>query len=271
MTISGMRRGAATPGSGRSVNGELTSLARELLGRVEVLDELEWRVSRERAAPASPRGSRPIEEDAAAADVRSPLAALQREVENCRKCPLGAQRIRPAFGVGSPGAEVMLVGEGPGYEEDRRGEPFVGKAGELLDRILASIGFSRRTVYIANIVKCHPMVDPSKPEKRGNDRPPSPEEIASCRDYLDEQIRLVRPRVLVTLGAVAAKVMLGTAQGITRLRGIWREYAPFEGDPIPLLPTYHPAALLRNPELKRDVWTDMKDLKRALEAGHERD
>jgi DNA polymerase len=179
---------------------------------------------------------------------------------------LGTQRLHPAFGVGSPDAKVMFIGEGPGFEEDRQGEPFVGKAGQLLDKILASIGLSRKTVYIANIVKCHPMVDPADPERRGNDRPPTPAEMEACRGFLDEQIRLIRPRWIVTLGGVAAKTLIATETGITRLRGKWHTYEPLD---IPLLPTYHPAALLRNPDWKRDVWTDMKNLKNALERDDE--
>ena len=153
----------------------------------------------------------------------------------------------------------MFIGEGPGFQEDHLGEPFVGKAGQLLDRILQAIGLSRQTVFITNVVKCHPMVNPSDPEARGNDRPPAPEEMAACRPYLDEQIRLISPRVIVTLGSVATKTLLGEDIGITKVRGLWREYRALgDGSVIKLLPTYHPAALLRNPELKRDVWTDMK-------------
>ncbi|MDE2490858.1 MAG: uracil-DNA glycosylase [Elusimicrobia bacterium] len=183
----------------------------------------------------------------------------------CRACPLGAARIQAVPGVGSADAEVMFVGEGPGFDEDHKGEPFVGRSGQLLDKIMASIGLSRETVYIANIVKCHPMVDPSNPEKRGNDRPPSPDEIAACRGWLDVQIRTIRPRVIVTLGAVPARVLLDDPTGITKIRGRWRTYDPGEGaPPVRLLPTFHPAALLRNPDLKRDVWEDMKSLRAAL-------
>ena len=205
-------------------------------------------------------------ESAAPGRAADALSALARVVEACRLCPLGTQRQHPAFGVGDPAARVMFVGEGPGFEEDRRGEPFVGKAGQLLDKILAAIGLSRRTVYIANVVKCHPMVDPSKPEARGNDRPPTPDEAAACRPYLEEQIRRIRPRFIVSLGATATKSLLGEDLGITRIRGVWREFRLAGLDePVRLLPTYHPAALLRNPDLKRDVWTDMKNLKKALE------
>ncbi|MBI4386593.1 MAG: uracil-DNA glycosylase [Elusimicrobia bacterium] len=195
------------------------------------------------------------------------LGRLQAEVEGCRKCPLGEQRLRAVFGVGSARARVMFVGEGPGFQEDHEGEPFVGKAGQLLDRILQSIGLSRRTVYIANIVKCHPMTDPSNPELRGNDRPPTPQEAAACLPYIEEQMRLISPRVVVTLGSVATKILLGEDVGITRVRGVWRQYRTrLDERTIQLLPTYHPAALLRNPELKRDVWTDMKNLRKELES-----
>ncbi|MBI4055989.1 MAG: uracil-DNA glycosylase [Elusimicrobia bacterium] len=188
------------------------------------------------------------------------LNQLSQEVASCQKCPLGSTRIQTVFGVGSPLAKVMFVGEGPGYEEDRQGEPFVGKAGKLLDNILTSIGLSRKTVYIANIVKCHPMTDPSHPEARGNDRPPTGEEIAACKSYLDRQIELIRPKVIVTLGASASKTLLSTSLGITSLRGKWYTYGTAK-----LLPTYHPAALLRDPNLKKDVWKDMKSLKKELE------
>jgi DNA polymerase len=159
----------------------------------------------------------------------------------------------------------MFVGEGPGFSEDRRGEPFVGRAGELLDRILSSIGLSRQTVFIANVVKCHPMKNPQDPESRGNDRPPTPEEAAACRPFLDEQIAILRPSILVTLGLSAARCLLGTEDSMGRLRGAWRRLN-IAGLDLEVLPTYHPAALLRNPDLKKDVWTDMKALKARLEA-----
>ncbi|MBI5629590.1 MAG: uracil-DNA glycosylase [Elusimicrobia bacterium] len=206
-------------------------------------------------------GPAPAPSDRAAA-----LEALAARVQACRGCPLGSQRIQAVPGVGSAEARVIFIGEGPGFSEDHRGEPFVGRSGQLLDKILAAIGLSRRTVFIANVVKCHPMKDPSDPEARGNDRPPSPEEMAACRPYLDEQIRVISPRVLVTLGAVAARAILGGEIQITKIRGQWQSYLP-QGAPtaIKLLPTFHPAALLRNPELKKDVWTDMKSLKQELE------
>lgn len=202
------------------------------------------------------------------------LERLRAHIGDCRRCPLGASRIKLAFGVGNPNARVMFVGEGPGYAEDRQGEPFVGPAGQLLDKILTATGLSRHAtvpaaqwVYIANVVKCHPMIDPTDNTKRGNDRPPTPEEMSVCGPFLMAQIRVIRPAFLVTLGNTAGKALLKTEEGISKFRGRWRDFTPPDGGPtIRLLPTYHPAALLRNPNLKKDVWEDMKLLKAALDA-----
>ncbi len=187
-------------------------------------------------------------------------------IGDCQLCPLAATRKKIVFGVGNPESPVMFVGEGPGFDEDRLGEPFVGKAGQLLDKILAAINLDRKTAYIANIVKCHPMVDPSDPEKRGNDRPPEPGEIEQCLPFLKEQIRIIQPKVIVALGAVAARVLLSTTDGIMRLRGKVQLVELIDGEPaISVLPTFHPAALLRNPDWKKDVWTDMKLLREMLQ------
>ena len=256
---------------------DLLDLTRQLRSRVEQSHQSDFAYSsgeREKSdSPLSEGSSKSVKPDSLGDQFggkRAALSNLSDVIAACRKCPLGAQRIRAVPGVGSPDAQVVFVGEGPGFEEDHRGEPFVGKSGQLLDRILESIGLSRQSVYIANIVKCHPMVEPSDPEKRGNDRPPTPEEIAACRGYLDEQLRLIGPRVIVTLGAVAARVLLGPGEPITRIRGQWRQYAPAGMDrPIRLLPTFHPAALLRNPTLKKDVWIDMKNLRAELGAAPE--
>jgi DNA polymerase len=144
-----------------------------------------------------------------------------------------------------------------------------------LDKILLATGLSRHPVtpafnwvYIANMVKCHPMIDPGDNTKRGNDRPPTPEEMAVCSPFLMAQIRIIRPRFIVALGATAGKALLKTAEGISRFRGRWVDWRPENApdEPIRLLPTYHPAALLRNPALKKDVWEDMKKLRAALDA-----
>lgn len=192
------------------------------------------------------------------------LEKLKDEVERCRKCSLGFSRIKAVFGMGNPYAEVMFVGEGPGWEEDHQGLPFVGKAGQLLDKILASIELDRNKVYIANIVKCHPMINPETPHARGNDRPPTPQEISACRIYLEEQIRLIKPRCIVALGNTAAKFLLSENRGISQLRGKFYplSISLFMDDAsIVVLPTYHPAALLRNPSLKKETWQDMKMLR----------
>jgi len=159
------------------------------------------------------------------------LADLEREAGACTRCPLAAGRTRVVFGVGDPSADLMFIGEGPGAQEDIQGEPFVGRSGQFLDRlVLEEMGLTRDRFYIANVVKCRPP---------GN-RDPHPDEIASCRPYLEAQLDLIDPAVVVTLGNFATKLLLGTTEGITRLRG--RSYPYRRGV---LIPTFHPAAVLR--------------------------
>ena len=194
------------------------------------------------------------------------LDELIKKYQNCQNCELARFRQRIVFGQGSVSPKVLFIGEGPGYEEDRTGLPFVGKAGQLLDNILKAIGLDRANVYIANIVKCHPMKDPEHPDNRGNDRPPDEKEIAACREILLEQIRILQPPLICSLGATASKALLETTEGITRLRGkVFQTVWPGLKGTRPLLPTYHPAALLRNPDLKKDVWEDMKLLKKLID------
>ncbi len=179
------------------------------------------------------------------------FAELRQRALVCVKCShLVASRKNVVFGVGSPDAELMFVGEAPGADEDAQGEPFVGKAGQLLTKIIQTMGFTRDQVYIANILKCRP----DTPGQPFGNRKPTPDEMNTCLPWLHEQIDLIRPRVLVALGATAVEGLLGKTLGITRLRGQWREYRG-----IPLMPTYHPAYLLRNQALseKRKVWEDM--------------
>jgi uracil-DNA glycosylase len=171
------------------------------------------------------------------------LAALAVEASTCRKCKLCTSRNKVVFASGDPRARLMLVGEGPGAEEDKQGLPFVGPAGELLNRILEAIGLARDAVYVANVVKCRPP---------GN-REPEPDEAGACRSYLSAQIDLVRPELIVALGRVAAQSLLGTDASLTRLRGDWHSV---QG--VPLRVTYHPAALLRNAAYKRPTWEDMQ-------------
>ncbi len=179
----------------------------------------------------------------------SELTALATEAAACQRCPLAEGRRTVVFGSGDPCARLMLVGEAPGAQEDAKGLPFVGAAGQLLDKILAAIGLGRDEVYVANVVKCRP------PENRD----PTPEEVAACRPYLERQIELVGPELLVALGRVAAQTLLGNAAPIAQLRGRWHELAG-----IPLRVTYHPAALLRAPELKRPTWEDMQQVRDRL-------
>jgi DNA polymerase len=157
---------------------------------------------------------------------------LEREALGCTRCPLAAGRTQVVFGVGNRHADLVFVGEGPGAEEDRQGIPFVGRAGQLLTRLIEGIGLTRPDVYIANVVKCRPP---------GN-RDPQPDEIAACRPYLEAQLDFCSPAVLVTLGNFATKLLLDTTDGITKLRG--REF-PYRGGPAVLVPTLHPAAVLR--------------------------
>jgi uracil-DNA glycosylase len=179
------------------------------------------------------------------------FAELRQRVMACVKCPhLASSRKNVVFGVGSLEAEMMFIGEAPGADEDDQGEPFVGKAGQLLTKIIQTMGLSRDTVYIGNILKCRP----DTPGQTTGNRKPTGEEMQTCIPYLHEQIDLIRPKVIIALGATAVEGLLGKTLGITRLRGNWKTYRG-----IPLMPTYHPAYLLRNQSLseKRRVWEDM--------------
>jgi DNA polymerase len=179
------------------------------------------------------------------------FAALRERVLVCEKCThLVKSRTQVVFGVGNIDAELMFVGEAPGADEDEQGEPFVGKAGQLLTKIIAAMGFAREEVYIGNVLKCRPDMPPGE---SGN-RKPRADEMATCLPYLVEQIKIIRPRVMVALGATAMEGLTGATDAMSRLRGRWHE---FEG--IPLMATYHPAYLLRNQSLaeKRKVWEDM--------------
>lgn len=183
-------------------------------------------------------------------DTPSPtMDDLMTEVAGCTRCRLSEGRNKLVFGAGNPGSGILFVGEGPGATEDQQGLPFVGRAGELLDRILEAIGLDRKSVYIANVVKCRPP---------GN-RVPAPDEVDACLPVLLRQIGIMKPGVIVALGASAASALLASRKGIGALRG---EMHLFRGTPV--MVTYHPAALLRSPALKRPVWEDMKKLSALL-------
>jgi len=179
------------------------------------------------------------------------LTEVHARVKKCDLCPhLAQSRTQTVFGVGNPAAELMFIGEAPGADEDAQGEPFVGRAGQLLTKIIAAMGFAREDVYIANVLKSRPDMPPGSP---GN-RPPSPEEMANCLPFLIEQINIIQPKVLVALGATAVEGLLGTRGVMRDLRGKWHSFHD-----TPLMITYHPSYLLRNqsPAEKRKVWEDM--------------
>jgi len=204
--------------------------------------------------PASP----PSVESNAGSAVTRELAGgdwehLSRQVASCTACALHESRTQTVFGVGDPQADLMIVGEAPGAEEDRQGEPFVGRAGQLLTAMLAAIGLERRHVYIANILKCRPP---------GN-RNPSPAEVACCLPFLERQVALVKPRLILSVGAVSAQNLLGTAEPVGRLRG---HVHTFGAASVPVIVSYHPAYLLRQPAEKAKAWQDLQTVKRMLDA-----
>jgi uracil-DNA glycosylase family 4 len=174
---------------------------------------------------------------------RKTLAQVRDELGECTRCKLHSTRRSIVFGVGAEDAPLMFIGEGPGEQEDKRGEPFVGPAGELLDKMIEAMGWSRDTVYINNIVSCRPP----------NNRNPQPDEVAACKPFLEARIASVRPRVIVALGRPAANTLLGTDAPISTLRGRFHDR-----NGIKVMPTFHPAYLLREPDRKRDAWADLK-------------
>ena len=221
---------AASPGGATAVRSDEknSSLPRELL-------------------PASRAGEQKI--PSAPSPMPGTLEHLAATVRSCRGCPLCETRLNAVPGEGNPHARLMFIGEGPGADEDRQGRPFVGAAGQLLDKMILAMQFKREDVYIANIVKCRPP----------RNRAPMPEEAAACIGYLQHQIRMIKPEVIVLLGATAAHFLLRREEGIMRLRGRWLEY-----DGIPVMPTFHPAFLLRQEAAKRDAWEDLKQVMRRL-------
>lgn len=181
---------------------------------------------------------------------RLKLSLLETEVRECKRCILCAERKNTVFARGNPMAEVCFVGEGPGADEDAQGLPFVGKAGQLLDKMIAAMGYGRDEVYICNIVKCRPP----------NNRTPEPNEMNACTPFVTAQLALIKPKVIVALGATAVRGLTGISEGITRQRGRWKLYKGI----TPIMPTFHPAYLLRTPEAKREVWNDLQEVMRLL-------
>ncbi|WP_243374756.1 uracil-DNA glycosylase [Geotalea sp. SG265] len=198
------------------------------------------------SAGAISTASAPSPEEAAEKET---LEKVRLDLGECRRCGLAGTRTNLVFGVGNPAARLVFVGEAPGRDEDLQGEPFVGEAGQLLTKIIAAMQFKRSDVYICNILKCRPP---------GN-RNPEPKEIEQCQPFLLRQLRALRPEAIVCLGTFAAQTLLKTKEPISRLRGRFHDYHG-----IPLMPTFHPAFLLRNPAMKREVWEDMQQVMRLL-------
>ncbi|HTE55744.1 MAG TPA: uracil-DNA glycosylase [Kofleriaceae bacterium] len=251
---------AADPDGGdRDPRVELRSLAGALRRHAERFERMGVYAARGAAAgegqgeDAATVDVPPAEEGARAdraADHRVALQVVRDDLGECTRCKLSPTRTSIVFGVGAAGADLMFVGEAPGAEEDRRGEPFVGAAGQLLDRMIAAMGWTRDAVYIANVLKCRPP---------GN-RDPEPDEVGQCLPFLRRQIEAIDPRVIVALGRPAAQALLQTTAPISALRGRFHRFGE-----IPLMPTFHPAYLLRTPERKRDAWSDLKQVIDELE------
>jgi uracil-DNA glycosylase family 4 len=197
---------------------------------------------------ASPSVRAGIDSEGAPGD-RLTLEGIRAEIGDCQRCKLAPCRTNIVFGSGNPNAELVFVGEAPGYDEDQQGLPFVGRAGQLLTKIIESINLKREDVYICNVLKCRP------PENRN----PEPDEVASCNPFLRKQLAAIRPKIVCCLGTFAAQTVLQTASSISKLRGKF-----FEMDAMRVIATFHPAYLLRSPEKKREVWEDMKQIRAEL-------
>jgi uracil-DNA glycosylase len=238
---------------------EIAALSAEIRAWIAASEARGWRADPSGpppvVAPAPPAPSAWAVIAAVAREARDPareLRLIRDDLGDCRRCTLCKERTNLVFGVGDPNAHLVLVGEGPGYHEDQKGEPFVGEAGEMLDKMLVHVlGLSRAEVYILNVVKCRPP----------KNRTPLPDEVAACRPFLERQIAAIGPKVVVALGSTAFKALFDTTDGITANRGRWREYRG-----IPTLPTFHPAYLLRTPADKRLAFDDLKAVRQRYDA-----
>lgn len=198
---------------------------------------------------------------AAATGQAEALEQLYKQFADCQNCPLGRTRKKLVFGEGDPQARLMFIGEGPGFDEDQTGRPFIGKAGQLLTKAIeTTINLRREEVYIGNIVKCHPMKNPNTPEMRGNDRPPSIEEMTACLPIINRQIEIIQPEIICLLGRTAAQAILKSNEGIHQLRNQFHTLN-FGGKDIPFIATAHPASCLYDPSNKKYIWEDFKKIR----------
>ena len=224
---------------------EIAEITDEIIHSLRVLSEMGWRGFE--CSEASLAALSKWEQNDT--DMAETLEDIEQDLGDCHRCGLSKERTNIVFGVGSPEAKLVFVGEGPGFDEDKQGEPFVGRAGQLLTKIIQAMGLQREQVYICNIVKCRPP---------GN-RNPKPDEIDTCSPFLERQLLSIKPDFICALGTFAAQTLLNTTVPISRLRGQFHDYIG-----IKLMPTYHPAYLLRNAGKKRDVWEDMQKLMKEM-------
>jgi len=238
-------RTAVTPDIGADAEAGQAAIAREAPHQPEASSN----TPPDAPGPPIPPGTHPLNTQGTRADAAGALEALRDSFKDCQRCAIAQNRRNLVFGQGNANARLMIIGEGPGEQEDIQGIAFCGPSGELLTKMLAAINLSRDEVYIANVIKCRPP---------GN-RNPLPEEAANCREYIDRQIDIIKPAIICTAGGVAAKTLLGTEVGIMRLRGTLQKYRG-----ITVVPTYHPSFLLRDPRHKKDAWIDLQLIQRLL-------
>jgi len=201
------------------------------------------------AAPAMKQNSASVPQTSSEVGNGSPLQAIRDDIGDCQRCKLAPKRTHIVFGSGNPNAELVFVGEAPGFDEDQQGLPFVGRAGQLLTKIIESIDLKREDVYICNVLKCRP------PDNRN----PEPDEVGACNPFLRRQLAVIRPKVVCCLGTFAAQTVMQTASSISKLRGRF-----YDIDGLRVIATFHPAYLLRSPDKKREVWEDMKQIRAEL-------
>lgn len=258
--MGGIRPGFGDQGPGMSINMDKTEIISQLKRAMMFYQELGFSYlpirseqtvdllsKRERTEKAGDEGPGVREAENTIQDKGAVLIRLREEIGDCKRCKLCRNRKNIVFGEGAPDAELMFVGEGPGRDEDIQARPFVGSAGKLLTSLIEKMGFAREEVYIANIVKCRPP----------NNRDPEEDEIATCRIFVERQIAIIKPKVIITLGRVSTQALLNTRVPISRLRGSFSEH-----NGIPVMPTFHPAYLLRNP---KDKWLTWDDVQKVLE------
>ena len=222
------------------VDYEMEHAPREINISPEVLNDIATLNAEASSAPPEPAMAT---SKTSSNDPETQLAEIASTVSTCTKCPLHTGRTNSVPGEGNPRPDILFVGEGPGADEDEQGRPFVGRSGQLLTKMINAMGYEREEIHIANIVKCRPP----------NNRAPTPEEMLTCLPYLKQQIAILQPKVIVALGATAVKALLNEKTGISKLRGNWHSF-----EDTPLMPTFHPAYLLRDPHKKKDCWDDLK-------------